>query len=409
MKFKVISLIYVTLVLLCSCNNNNKILSKSEKVDLIIDVDPSKAIKSIQMSELFLDINYIPLETNENSLIGNVSDIIKYKDRFYILDNDITQSVFCFSETGRFIFKINKRGTGPGEYVKLAGFTLDTDREHLLLHDTSTKQVLRFGPDGEFIESHRIEFQAYRFSYISDGYFAFYCEYVPNNEFLNNGRYPNLIITDQDFNVYKTGLEFSKDANFPAIPNSMQCFSRHDSKSLSLITSLNDTIYNVSKDNVFPRIHFNFKNNQRKTELDVLMNTPESELEINAIVDFLKNHGICDLFLFVESTKKIFFAYAKYPATHFVFYDKETKEIHDIEAKRGARFPIINDIDGGDDFPIPMISDENLFYGIVSPDVLIEKKEDIRVSDTPKKQSMLELIDKISDDDNPIIAIISPK
>ena len=76
-----------------------------KEIDLIIDVDPSKAIENIKMSEHYSDINYIPLETNDNSLIGNISDIIKYKDRFYILDNDITQSVFCFTETGNFLFK----------------------------------------------------------------------------------------------------------------------------------------------------------------------------------------------------------------------------------------------------------------------------------------------------------------
>lgn len=397
----------VTTLFLYSCNNANNQMQPKE-IDIIIDVDPGKAVESIQISELYTDIKYVPLETNDNSLIGNISDIIKFKDRFYILDNDITQSVFCFTETGKFLFKINRIGTGPGEYIRLAAFSIDTGNEQLLLHDTSTKQILHFSLDGDYIESHKIGFEAYRFSYISDGYFAFYCDFNSNKEFFKKGKYPNLIITDRNFKVYKTGMEYSEDANFPAIPKMVQCFNRYDPKTLLLIPPLNDTIFHVSKVGASPYLHINFKNNQRKKEMDVLMNTPEPDLEINAIVDFLKNNSICDLFYFVESTQKVFFAYSRYPSTHYVFYDKVSKDLKDIVFKRGKQFPIINDIDRGD-FTMPMISDGNLFYSVITPDMLLEKKEDILVSNAPKKQNVLELISQISEDDNPIIAIITPK
>ncbi|SRR5690554_803722 len=397
----------VTTLLLYSCNDaNNQMLPK--EIDLIIDVDPSKAIENIKMSELYSDINYIPLETNDNSLIGNISDIIKYKDRFYILDNDITQSVFCFTETGNFLFKINRIGTGPGEYVKLAGFSVDIDNEQLLLYDNSIKQILCFSLDGDYIESHKIGFHAFRFSYISDGYFAFYNDFtMSNKDFLNEGTYPNLIITDKNFKVYRTGMEYSEDANFSAIPMLPQCFNRYDPKTLSLVTPLNDTIFHVSKVGGFPYLHINFKNNQREKEMNILVSTPD--IEINAITDFVKDNSICDIFYFVESTQKVFFAYSKHPSTHYVFYDKESKDLKDIVFKQGKQFPIVNDIDEGDDFPMPMISDGNLFYSVITPDMLLEKKEEILAGNAPKKQSVLEMIDQISEDDNPIIAIIAPK
>lgn len=87
--------------------------------------------------------------------------------------------------------------------------------------------------------------------------------------------------------------------------------------------------------------------------------------------------------------------------------NKVSKDLKDIVFKQGKQFPIINDIDGGD-FAMPMISDGNLFYSFTTPDMLIEKKEEVLKSDTPKKQSILELINQISEDDNPIITIITP-
>ncbi|MEA4918849.1 6-bladed beta-propeller [Proteiniphilum sp.] len=403
-----ISLICIALMLWLGYSCNNNPLPQGD-MDVIINVDPGKAIGSINLSELFSDISYIPLETTDHSLIGEISDILKYKGRFYILDKDISRSVFCFNESGKFLFKINRVGEGPGEYKSLGGFTVDTDNEQLLLHDTSRKQVLHFSLDGEYIESHRVEFEARRISYIPGGYFAFYCDYITNRDLFNEGRYPNLIITDRDFKTYSTDLYFSENANGSAIPTAIQCFSRHDAVALSLIESLNDTIFHISKEGATPYLYINFKNNQRTEEMEILMNTPEPDLDINAIVDFVRENGICDIFYFAESANKVFFAYSKYPSTHYVLYDKVSKELKDISYNRGGQFPITNDIDGGDDLPMPMMGDGDLFYGTVPPDMLIQKKEEIALGNTPKKQYLLDLINQISEDDNPIIAVITPQ
>ena len=93
------------------------------------------------------------------------------------------------------------------------------------------------------------------------------------------------------------------------------------------------------------------------------MNDPD--LEIDAITNFIQDNNICDIFFFVESKQKVFFVYSISSDTHYVFYDKNTKELKDVVFKSGRDFPIINDIDGSG-FTMPIISDGNLFYGIVS-------------------------------------------
>jgi hypothetical protein len=47
---------------------------------------PSEALKSINMSEIISDVEYIPLESVDKHFIGSVSQLIVYKDRFYIFD-----------------------------------------------------------------------------------------------------------------------------------------------------------------------------------------------------------------------------------------------------------------------------------------------------------------------------------
>ncbi len=394
-----------SILLLLSCYKQNK-LTPSGEINITIDVNPNNVLNQLKASELFSDISYIPLETNNNSLVGNISKLIKYKDRFYITDNDITHSIFCFSETGKFLFKINRVGTGPGEYVNLSDFSIDYDQNKLLVYDNSMKRILHFSLNGDYVESHAINFHLFRFSYIANGYFAFYNDFTKSNkELLNKGVYPNLIITDRDYKIVKTGMNYSEDVNFSAIPMLPQCFNRYDSKTISLISSLNDTIYHISDTALTYHLNINFKNNQRREIIYNMMNDPD--LEIDAITNFIQDNNICDIFFFVESKQKVFFVYSISSDTHYVFYDKNTKELKDVVFKSGRDFPIINDIDGSG-FTMPIISDGNLFYGIVSPDELFKLQDEVLYSNAPNKQRIRELLKQVLEDDNPIIAIITP-
>jgi hypothetical protein len=82
---------------------------------IIIDLDkPQKA----SLFDYFSNIELIPLETNDDVLIGYCEEVICYQNRYYLFDRK-QYRVYVFDETGKFIFQINKRGQGPGEYTNL--------------------------------------------------------------------------------------------------------------------------------------------------------------------------------------------------------------------------------------------------------------------------------------------------
>lgn len=387
-----------------SCINRQPINNEQE---ITITVSPDEAVENIKASELYADIHYIPLETRDDCLIGEVSDLIKYKNRFYILDKDITYSVFCFDESGKFLFKINNIGTGPGEYVRLTGFSINTDNDQLVLFDGATDRILLYSLEGKYIESYKLGFHANEFSYMSDGFYAFYAAFtLSNNNLLKGGMYPNLIITNEKFEITKTGMQYSENANFAAIPMSMKSFNSYDLKNHSLMSSFNDTIFSITPQGEVPYIYIDFKNNQRTQDLQSLMYS--SDTKVDGIVEFLKSNDICDLFYFVESKENIFFSYSKGTATHYFFYNKETMLQKDVVYKKGKQFPIMNDIDGID-YIVPMIGIGvgNLFYTVVSPDVFLDNKDEV-MRDFPEKQNLINLINKVSEEDNPIIAVITP-
>ncbi len=72
--------------------------------------------------DYFKHIELIPLETSNDVLIGKIGKFIEHQNRYYILDVPPGGQfiVYAFDATGKFIFKIDKRGKGPGEYTDLS-------------------------------------------------------------------------------------------------------------------------------------------------------------------------------------------------------------------------------------------------------------------------------------------------
>lgn len=125
-------------ILMVSCVDNRSNNS--------IDLDQNDQISIMDIVD---SINVVVLETKSECLIGNISKLISYKDRFYILDVKL-QTVFCFDKEGLFLFKIAHRGRGPEEYTYLEDFNIDPYNNQLMLL-VPYGEILYFDLDGCFI------------------------------------------------------------------------------------------------------------------------------------------------------------------------------------------------------------------------------------------------------------------
>jgi hypothetical protein len=106
--------VFLLLIFPVSCNSNRK-----ETVDttetLSIDMDK---ISDIEFSNLFTKMEIIPLETNEESLLGDdIGYIYNEKENCYFAFDKQQKIMFCFDENGEFKFSsAHLKGAGPGEY-----------------------------------------------------------------------------------------------------------------------------------------------------------------------------------------------------------------------------------------------------------------------------------------------------
>lgn len=122
----------------------------------------------VSLSDIAGKVKKIDLQLTEESLLGEVSQVLVCGDKILVLD--FTTALFMFDSTGRFIRRIGEKGRGPREYLYLNNVTADERNGILYLNDS--RKILKFDPDGNFIDE--ISYPGYHeyLSFVND---TLYC------------------------------------------------------------------------------------------------------------------------------------------------------------------------------------------------------------------------------------------
>lgn len=123
----------VPLLFLFSCNDKAGVEINSLVLNIDIPSENSPAMK---------DIIYIPLEINDNCLIGNIDKIIYRAEQFYIFDRN-SKTVFVFNDKGEFLYNIQKIGNGPGEYIDPTDMDVD-ELGNVYIADNPTQKIIKY-------------------------------------------------------------------------------------------------------------------------------------------------------------------------------------------------------------------------------------------------------------------------
>lgn len=114
----------IVALIFTSCNNKGS--TNSDKNIPVIDI--ASAIASamerpeiLKVTDIADKISYIPLETNDTSLIGNHPDITVYNDKILVTSKN--QPIKMFDKnTGKFIRNIGHLGDDPSGYSDTDGW-----------------------------------------------------------------------------------------------------------------------------------------------------------------------------------------------------------------------------------------------------------------------------------------------
>lgn len=128
---------------------------RSRKMSAEADSLQFNDLKKIQ-SIAFGDTNYfdssflVKLETNTESLIGEIAHFEVYNDNIYVYDQT-GQKILVFDLQGKFQGSISKKGRAPEEYTSVNGFYINPFDSTINLFDPLTMTIQKYSLDGKHI------------------------------------------------------------------------------------------------------------------------------------------------------------------------------------------------------------------------------------------------------------------
>ena len=353
----------------------------------------------LHLSDIVDSLSYIKLATDTSNLIGVIDKIIPLKDRILIVDKDITQTIYIFDKSGKFIRKINKKGRGPGEYLSLNDVAVDVSNKRLIVHDDMAQKISIFTYEGEFIEKIRLDFITTSIAYLGNNRLACYCDYINNPNYSIRSKSPNLILFDLQTRKTQSKLFFNSTINRLGITGLINNLSStYSNDTVHLIMPLNDTVYSICNNKVQPEYYVDLGVTPQMRELQRTASSSKSAQEASQEDSKPQYPVICNM---LESDSVVYLFYRHNNKSYYGFYNPRRKTFKEgvriWEKNTDNRIPVVNDLDKTIPF-MPMATDGKNFYYVMESFYF----DYFRNSDNPQ---IANLSKTITANDNPVIVV----
>ncbi len=184
------SFLLAAVLVLCGCRSKNTPLA----------IEPDKTIVFTEKTagvipDIIDSVEYLALETCEGSIYSGITKMMVKNNKIYIGDS-FRQKIVVFDLSGRFLYNIDKKGRGPGEYLELKNFTVDNNSVYVI--DNRTNTVTAYSDaNGEYMWSKKIEIVAWDLSVAENGDFMFAVSPLNSDGFSKEQSRHRIFITDK--------------------------------------------------------------------------------------------------------------------------------------------------------------------------------------------------------------------
>lgn len=137
-------------LLLSSCTTEKKRKDSTNCIVINASIDSKD---KLPLNKYTVDAKLIPLETSEECLIGTLQSVIYKNGRFYIKSFS-DNKILIFNMDGRYVGKIDAVGRGPGEYLRISDFIVDSENNIFIL---DMFEIKKYNDQFQFVESYKIE------------------------------------------------------------------------------------------------------------------------------------------------------------------------------------------------------------------------------------------------------------
>lgn len=217
-------------------------------------IDPSSA-RGGTVSQLFDEVNFIPLETIKESLFGRI-DQLEVTDKYFVILDDNTNSILIFDKTGKFHAKI--KGPNNADYTNPIGaFRIVPSKNLIECHQISSTQTKLYSFDGKKIGEKKVPFNFLDFYHFQSGAIAYYNSFFPTED--ENDSLLNEVWLAKNDSVYQRFLPFNvKKANLASgeiilSPHLTYLYPSENDASAFFLRPYDYTIYELTPHTLLPK------------------------------------------------------------------------------------------------------------------------------------------------------------
>lgn len=132
-----------------------------EEEVLFADVADESGV--VKLSEVLSSYALVPLETTEESLVGEVMKIVKENGMYYLACD--WKNILMFDGAGKYRGQIDRIGAGPGEYQQMGDFDVLGERIAVLDAD----KVYFYNLEGDFVRTVALPFLGTNLKLLPEG------------------------------------------------------------------------------------------------------------------------------------------------------------------------------------------------------------------------------------------------
>lgn len=232
------------------------------------------------VSCFFTSYSYIPLETNENCMLGEVVGMKVNEDAIAIEDQG---RILLFQHDGKFISKIDKAGRGAGEYLSIEDFCVKDSTVYVL--SRPQKIILAYSWSGTFKQGIELNDWYQHFQILDDEWMFLASENA-------NDTGANFVLFNYVTREY--GDAFSPfEKNESVTFSSFSPFAGTFSGGLYVVHPFDYTIYQLGKSLFEPycRFEFNTKKQIKKGETWMRLSDQTSNENVVRYLDLYKEYN----------------------------------------------------------------------------------------------------------------------
>ncbi|MHC1779509.1 MAG: 6-bladed beta-propeller [Bacteroidales bacterium] len=402
---------FVAILLINSCTSSDVSNIKYPTINIADNIGKGYLLN---ISEIAESVEYIPLQTTDSSLVGNLSEVY-YSNGFFVLNTYKNYSgiLKIFDRKGQFYNTLNKKGRGPEEYTSIN--RIDTYKNNIII--LAFHNIHEYSFDGKFIKSLPVKKDEFCNGYgcikkLDDNHYLLTT--LPDSK--NQNKYSAVIVDSLakiklSFSYPKSEIEIARNrkSKEKGLDNSIIFNNKSQGK---VITGNDEFIFSHSKDYESIDTIYRINYGKYKITSDNIMRIGKQSSHINIYGQILEsnNHMFFNLSLRKLAHKQMKMIRRVGKDTVMLLpiscalYDKRDGSFRLIDQPEDFQKGFVDDLKGGPAFWPSYISDDEYMVSYIDAIDFILHAQTHKVSDKFKK-----IADGLNENDNPVVALVKLK